>query len=248
MGSPSLSFTPAGDGREEVRRRPDEAPFAVLDAPRRTGTRKWGVKYRDGQKPADPFHSPTYNVSPKNRAAAVAELEHSARVCNDAQLGLLPVDAKAFCQLVHDRLGAAGLPRTSTLAGGSITGWTDAIGSTGFSVNRTDPREKGWLRLHFVISGKVAGLRYRTWKEVDPSDDDVIQLHEPVDPERLFPRIKDVLRGLGLVVHDVRFGGAQTHWDDDVEYDATISDPGLTPPPPKSKPRHSRYPANSWGY
>ena len=86
----NLIYTPLGnDGRTDVRRKPDEPPFAMLDAPKRTGTKKWGIIYRDGnaQSTLDLFKLP-YNAMCKNRADAEYELEHTVKYASDYQLGL----------------------------------------------------------------------------------------------------------------------------------------------------------------
>ncbi len=116
---------------------------------------------------------------------------------------------------IRDAMAAAGLPRTSRYAGGELTGWTEARGSTGFSV-RED--QGGHLSWHVVVSGRPH-MRYRSYR----SDGD--DLHEPIAPERLNPRIQAVFEGLGMEVLAVRYGGHQTMWDDDVEYDVVTTPP-----------------------
>lgn len=113
---------------------------------------------------------------------------------------------------IHAALAAAGLPRTSQWSGGALTGWTECYGSTGFSVRQT---EEGDLNWHAVVSGKPH-LEYR---------DRDGGLHEPINPERLCPRIKAVFEAQGLKVKSVRYSGHQTMWDDDVEYDVVTARP-----------------------
>lgn len=149
-----------------------------------------------------------------------------------------PAPALTGMQLVtrvRDALAAAGMPRTSTMAGGALTGWTDTLGSTGFSVrmpSRQDDRgTPGTVVLHMVVSGKAAGLRYRQWTDRQDEDNEM-EMHEPIDAERLFGRIKAALQGIGLDVVSLHYTGAQMHWDDDVDYEAVVVAPeGLEPPP-----------------
>ena len=72
------------DGVFAVRRRAGEPPFAELHAPRATGVRHWGVKYRGPGAP-HPFGT-GFNVMPATREAAMQELEDTVRVCSDYQL------------------------------------------------------------------------------------------------------------------------------------------------------------------
>jgi hypothetical protein len=116
---------------------------------------------------------------------------------------------------IHGGLAAAGLSRDSPYTGGEIVGWTEAYGSTGFSV-----REEGGGRLawHVVVSGR-AHLEYDEYKE------DGDGLHRPVHPEGLCPRIGTVFEAEGLVVISVRCSGHQTMWDDDVNYEIVTARP-----------------------
>jgi hypothetical protein len=140
--------------------------------------------------------------------------------------------AKTFMQAVADELAQAGMPRTSKMRGGEITGHTTHFGSTGFSVadahNRLDDPKfgklpNGYLRFHVVVSGKAAGLEYRgitPWYDEDGYDDEEDdEAHEPINPDSLHPRIEAVFTKLGLKVIEIRTRGWQTVWDDDVDYD-----------------------------
>ena len=71
-----------------VHRRDGEVPFAEMHAPRARGGRRWGIKYRDGDRPERPFDPMVFNVGAPNRKKAIEEMEHTLRVCNDYQLGL----------------------------------------------------------------------------------------------------------------------------------------------------------------
>lgn len=124
---------------------------------------------------------------------------------------------------VRSALEEAGLGRTSGYSGGETTGWIAAnhYGSTGFSVKRVAGGDVAW---HVVISGKPH-LRYRKWTERQ-GDDDTIDLHEPVDPQSLAPRIRAAFESLGLEVRKVEYAGAQQHWDDDVDYEVVTDHPG----------------------
>lgn len=72
-----------------------------------------------------------------------------------------PHTGKDWAAAVVQALAAAGMPRNSKLAGGEITGWTTALGSTGFSLRLTDTGQIDW---HIVISGKPL-LEYRQYQE-----------------------------------------------------------------------------------
>jgi hypothetical protein len=166
----------------------------------------------------------------------------------------LPADpadrGRAIMERVRDALAAAGLPRTSRYAGGEITGWTTSMGSTGFSLQvdgiwhpstlRFVPSNPPRLRFHVVVSGKQAGLRYKRYTErVERGRGrlDFIELHEPIEPERLIPKIRKVLEGLGFEVAQVTVAGAQTHWDDDVMYNVVTDWPEWVGRPPEPRRR-----------
>ena len=97
-------------------------------------------------------------------------------------------------EAVQQALSAAGMPRTSRLNGGAVTGWTTNYGSTGFSLRENKEGQIAW---HVVISGKPL-LRYRKFKEIQGDED--LELHEPTNPEALCARIKQVFEGVGLTV------------------------------------------------
>jgi len=75
------------DGVELVHRADGEPPIAQLSAPRATGFHRWGLRYRDGGHPEAPFTGP-FNVAPRTREAAIADVAYCIRVCSDYQLGL----------------------------------------------------------------------------------------------------------------------------------------------------------------
>jgi hypothetical protein len=78
------------DGVENIHRAEGEPPIAQLTAPKAMppGCRDWGIRYRDGRRPDDPFGDGSYNATPTNRAQALAEIARTIRVCNEYQLGL----------------------------------------------------------------------------------------------------------------------------------------------------------------
>ena len=83
-----LILKPTGvNGVASVHRREDEKPFAELHSPSSRDSRKWGVKYR-GSNPDRPFDPMVFNSAAPDKATAMYELEHAARVCSDRQLGL----------------------------------------------------------------------------------------------------------------------------------------------------------------
>ena len=137
--------------------------------------------------------------------------------------------SKEFMQAVKDNLAKVGLPRTSTLNGGAITGYTTHSGSTGYSVAFLRPeyakmyevsQERQLLNFHVVVSGEAAGLKYEpdySWDD-DADYDDEPEYHKPVNPELLEPKIKAVFESMGIKVILVKVSGWQTHWDDDIEY------------------------------
>jgi hypothetical protein len=142
----------------------------------------------------------------------------------------MKVTGKRAVLAVQEALGEAGLGRTSGYSGGEITGWIDRnqYGSTGFSVKKLSDGDLTW---HVVISGKPH-LRYREWTE--RRDGDSIDLHEPVNPNALAPRIRAAFETLGLKVRKVEHTGAQMHWDDDVDYEIVTDHPEWLGPADKS--------------
>jgi len=142
----------------------------------------------------------------------------------------MKVNGKRAVLAVRAALDDAGLNRTSGYSGGEIAGWIDPnhFGSTGFSVRRQADGNLSW---HVVISGKPH-LRYREWTE--RRDGDSIDLHEPVNPETLAPRIKAAFETLGMDIREVSYGGAQMHWDDDVSYNVVTDHPEWLGPPDRT--------------
>lgn len=139
-------------------------------------------------------------------------------------------NGKAACQVIKDALAAAGLPRTSRLAGGELTGVTTAYGSTGFSVRRmTKPGisvmqyVEGGLDWHVVISGKVAGMRYEREAILVGDDAEVTEVPAYGEGERMAPKVAAVFQSLGLTVHEARCTGWQTYWDDDVYFNVVTA-------------------------
>jgi len=141
----------------------------------------------------------------------------------------MKITGKRATLAVRCALDEAGLKRTSPYAGAGVTGWIDQdqYGSTGFSVKPNKPMggpaKPGELIWHIEISGKPH-LRYRRWTDYN-SGSDPINLHDPVNPEVLFPAIKRAFESLGIEVRSVRYAGAQQHADDDVGYDIVTIHP-----------------------
>lgn len=128
-------------------------------------------------------------------------------------------------QMIKNALAEAGMPRTSGMSGGEVTGWTQAYGATGFSLRAGKGRRdigrlpEGQVDWHIVVSGKPL-LAYR---EYEGEDGDTY--HEPIRPESLCPRIRQVFEALGMTVHKVTYSGHQTVWDDDITYNVITDEP-----------------------
>lgn len=120
---------------------------------------------------------------------------------------------------LHQKLAAAGMPRTSTLNGGALRGWTESYGSTGFSIRR---EQNGDLQWHLVVSGKPL-FSYREYEH--RSNGETYDYHEPRNPESLLPRLRDVFEDMGLTVKSLSFAGHQLMWDDDVEFSVVTNHP-----------------------
>lgn len=74
------------DGSELVTLEGDPVPFARVLPPRLTGSKKWGVQYRDPQAP----HFDGYpNAHPKNRDDVLYELRKYCRVTTPYQRGVI---------------------------------------------------------------------------------------------------------------------------------------------------------------
>jgi len=138
----------------------------------------------------------------------------------------MKVTGKRAVAGVRHALAEAGMARTSRMAGAEPAGWiaTNVHGSTGFSVKPNIPMERdkkavpGELLWHVVVSGKPH-MRYRKYRW------DGDELHEPVNPEILLPRIKAVFERLGIEVRSVECVGHQTMFDDDVNYNVVTGHP-----------------------
>lgn len=125
-----------------------------------------------------------------------------------------------MARLLKQALADAGMPRTSSYeGGGELTGWTCSMGSTGFSLRKTDDGGVDW---HLVVSGEPL-MQFEEYE--DAWDGDVNVLHRPTNPEVLYPRIKAVFESLGIAVQEVRYTGHQTMWDDDVSYNVRTAMP-----------------------
>ena len=119
---------------------------------------------------------------------------------------------------LKDALAAAGLPRTSTLNGGDLRGWTRCCGSTGFSI-RLEGERIVW---HLVISGRPH-LTYRN--EVIGHGESSFEGYAPLNPEKLAPRIAAVFATLGMKALNVKANCWSNAWDDDVGYEVETERP-----------------------
>lgn len=129
-------------------------------------------------------------------------------------------------------LDTDGLVRTSELNGAEMTGWLspNRMGSTGFSIRAV---ENGELEWHLVISGKKH-LRYREYQ--DHQDEETYELHEPVNPEILHPRISAIFASMGIKTISVKATDWQNMWDDDVGYTIRSKTPAwLEKPDPENR-------------
>lgn len=137
-----------------------------------------------------------------------------------------------FVEWLRENLEHDKMVRTSGWAGGEMTGWTAASGSTGYSVCRRPfclttafkTHQEGDIDVHIVLSGKEVGLRYTEWTEWD-EDEGEKTLHRPLNPDRVHPRIRKTLERMGLDVKEIASTGNQLYWDDDVSYDIRIQRP-----------------------
>lgn len=119
--------------------------------------------------------------------------------------------SKELMQKIKDALADAGMPRVGNLNGAAIKGWipSNHYGSTGFSVTQRDDAIGIW-EFNVVLCGKTAGLTYH--------EDRRSGEHEPIDQERLCPKVAAVFEGFGFEVIEVSPAGYQRMWDHDVEY------------------------------
>lgn len=156
--------------------------------------------------------------------------------------------ATELLEAIRIALAGAGMPRTSSYSGGENLGWVPGNVSrgSGFYVqyvavwkplgppsdpwNKRDYSEdRSVVRIGITVSGKAAGVRYRSYKQYSESAG-VMNMHDPVDAEKLFPRIKKVFTDAGLTVVEIKKGGAQQHWDDDIGYTVTVKYPAILKP------------------
>lgn len=215
-----------GEGEFTIRLGSNEAGFAATFGKPwnerekrqclRHAAEAWDRNLLQGVPARPSWHQPTSgearsNVQPPPKVAAV-EAKASR-----AMTGLEAVT------LVKQALADAGMPRTSRMNGGELTGWTTNCGSTGFSIREA---EGGDLLWHIVLSGKPL-LDYRHTEDG----------HQPIRPEVLFSRLHHVFTSLGLAVLDVRLSGYQEMWDDDVEYTVVTKRPDWLQG--KAEPRES---------
>lgn len=211
------------------------------------GNQHTGGHGGDESGPKDGGKGPNYTDLVSQIGSNVNGREHGA-ILKAALAGPVPALAdnggKNLALRLAAELHAAGLPRNSGYNGGEITGWTKSQGSTGFSIgpaygmnaDRSKVIERDGLQsVHMVISGEAAGLRYSNREEIN-SVGDTIELHEPNDPASVRDKIERVLSDkLGMEVVEVRQTGHQMHWDDDVDYTATVKAVGEPPAEPRQR-------------
>lgn len=135
-----------------------------------------------------------------------------------------PISAVRALLAVTDALARQGLVNREDPFGSRVKGWSphNVIDSTTTNIG---VERDGSLRWHFEVSGKPH-LRYRNWTEEKDNDQgETLDLHEPLHPERLLPRIRAAFRETGIEVTDARYRGHQGHWDDGVNYEVTSPHP-----------------------
>jgi len=139
-----------------------------------------------------------------------------------------------FIEWIRDNLEHDGLVRTSSMSGGEMRGWTTSFGSTGYSIRKMygpyltgfdhAKINKGDIDMHLDLSGKEIGLTYRKYTEWE-DDRGEMTFHDPINPDKINPKIKKTLERLGLNAKEIRHTGSQTYWDDDVSYNVLMTRP-----------------------
>ena len=124
------------------------------------------------------------------------------------------VNALRALAALRSALDEKGLVRDSGYNGGETRGWlpSNVMGSTGFSLRGIGNGEVEW---HLVVSGK-RHMQYREF--TDCQDDETYELHEPVNPEVLHPKLKAILAAMGVEVSSIKATDWSNMWDDDVGY------------------------------
>lgn len=149
-------------------------------------------------------------------------------------------NARPLMAAIRSHLDSRGLTRDpeNRLNGAECTGWTDAFGSTGFSVRGKstlmvghDKYDDNILVFHVVMSGNLVGIRYRRIP-IDTGDETPDWGHEPINEEAPCPRIKAAFEELGFEVLGVQHAGHQTLWDDDISYNVIVRRPSDLGPDP----------------
>lgn len=128
----------------------------------------------------------------------------------------MKISGRRAALALYDALKQVGLPRTSTLNGGEITGWLalHVSGSTGFSLK---PREDGGLDWHLVISGKPH-MRYVEERFHEDTTS------RPVNPEVVVPRIRQAFAALGISLRSAELTD-WSGWDDDCGFSCVTDRP-----------------------
>jgi hypothetical protein len=156
---------------------------------------------------------------------------------------------KEAVSAIKFKLDEAGIGRNRMLltSGAEIRGWTNASGSTGFSVKQATEWDQkaqrtiaipGQLDWHVVVSGKQAGIKYADFTEYREHVGEM-SMHEvsgSTDPVQR--KIKNVFESMGLKVHSTRMSGYQSHWDDDVDFNIITDRPAWLLNPTAEENKH----------
>jgi hypothetical protein len=122
----------------------------------------------------------------------------------------------AFAGWLRDEMVRRGLLSDGGARAVAVRGWStpNLVDHTGFSLRQVGEHVEA-----MVFVDERAGLNQRHY-----TDDDGTELHEPVDPERIEPKIARILGDAGLEVRSVSYAGHQGLWDETVHYRAAFRD------------------------
>jgi len=122
----------------------------------------------------------------------------------------------AFAVWLRDEMVSQGLLSDGGARSVAVRGWSppNLVDHTGFSLRQVGEHVEA-----MVFVDERAGLNQRRY-----IDDDGTELHEPVDPERIEPKIARILGDAGLEVRSVSYAGHQGLWDETVHYRAVFRD------------------------
>lgn len=152
--------------------------------------------------------------------------------------GSVPPDARNLRQLVDtlkqrrapalDDSDASGLAFTEWLRSSMVRhgllseDGARCVGARGWSEPNVENHTSFTLRRvgddveAFVFVDEKAGLHQQHYREV--FDTQVLELHDPIAPKRIEPRIERILHESGLDVRTVSYAGHQALWDNTVHY------------------------------